>query len=52
MVLGEVVIQRVLGFGCVGFWVGVRIRVERVLPSRGWDVVRGVMGVFFLKVGL
>ena len=36
----------------VGFGVGVWVRVEGVLPWREWDVVRGVAGVLFLKVGL
>ena len=37
---------------CVGFGVGVRVRVKRILLWRGRDVVRGVTGVFFLKVFL
>jgi len=37
---------------CVGFGVGVRVRVKRILPWRGWDVVRDVTGMFFLKVCL
>ncbi len=41
-----------LGFGCVGFVVGVWVRVEGVLSWREWDVVRGVARVFFLKACL
>ena len=37
---------------CVGFGVGVGVRVKWVLPWRRWDVVRCVAGVFFLKVSL
>ena len=52
MLLCEVVVQCVLLCGFVGFGVGVGVRVKRILPWRGWDVVRGVAGVFFLKVSL
>jgi len=38
--------------GCIGFGVGVWVRVERILPWRRWDVVRDVAGVFFFKVCL
>ena len=38
--------------GCVGVGVGVRVRVEWVLPWRGWILVRSSAGVFFLKVSL
>jgi hypothetical protein len=48
----EVVVQCVLGCGCVGFGVGVWVRVEGVLPWGRRDVVRGVARVFFLKVSL
>jgi len=37
---------------CVGFGVGVRVPVKRILPWREWDVARGVTGVLFLKVCL
>ena len=41
-----------LGCECAGFGVGVGVRVEGILPWRERYVVRGVAGVFFLKVGL
>ena len=52
VILGEVVVYCVLGCECVGFGFGVRVRVKKILPWRGLDVVRGVAGVLFLKVCL
>ena len=37
---------------CVGFWVGVWIRIEWALPWGGWNLVRGIAGVFSLKMSL
>ncbi len=52
VVLREIVVKGVLLCGCVGFKVVIGVRVESVLPRKGWDVVRCVAGVFFLEVGL
>ncbi len=52
MVFREVVVKCVLPRGCVGFRVGVGVRVKWILPRRGRDVVRCVAGVFFLEVSL
>ena len=42
-----------LRLGCVGFGVGVWVRVKRIVPwSEGVDVFWGVAGVFFLEVCL
>jgi len=40
MVLCEIVVYCGLMCGCVGFGVGVRVRVEWVLLWRRWDVAR------------
>jgi hypothetical protein len=52
VVLREIVVKGVLLCRRVGFWVGIGVRVERVLPRIVWDVVRCVAGVFFLEVGM
>ena len=52
MILCEEVVSCVLRCGCIGFGVGVGVRVIRILPWRRWDVVRVVTGVFSLKVCL
>ena len=48
----EIVVKGVLLCGCVGFRVGIGVRVKWVLPRGGRDVVRCVAGVFFLEVSL
>ena len=48
----EIVVKCVLLCGCVGFRVGIGIRVKWVFPCGGRDVVRCVAGVFFLDVSL
>ena len=48
----EVVVKSVLWCGCGCCGVGAGVRVEWVLPWRGWDVFRGSAGVFFLEMVL
>ena len=50
MVFREIVVKCVLLCGCVGFRVGIWVRVKWVLPPGGG--VRCVAGVFFLEVCL
>ncbi len=52
VVFCEIVVKCVVLCGCVGFGDGIGVRVKRVLPLGGRDVVRSVAGVFVLEMSL